>query len=177
MQPMAALIRRQAAASRILLAGAAWQWNALRQGLSTLSASGEAALEQQAAAPPAAAAAAAVPPPQHGHNRAPLPGAEERAPALALRRSMQEALERRDFFTVLQLLHASEGIRDGEAAGSPPPPAASWHPYDRAALYDCAMWACAQRADPDEARRLMDRMWREQVGRGGACLRTSRLHG
>lgn len=108
--------------------------------------------------------------------------AEERAPALKLRQRMQDALERREFDTVLQLLHASEGIGSGgssaggsEAAEGPPPPAASWHPYDRAALYDCALWACAQRADPDEARHLVDRMWREQVWWAGMADRWPRL--
>ncbi|KAL4437214.1 hypothetical protein ABPG75_004353 [Micractinium tetrahymenae] len=164
MQPMAALLRRQPATPCTRSHGGPWQWGALRQWLSTLSASDEAASQQQGAAP-----AAAPPPPRQQQNRRRLSDvlAEERAPALALRRRVQEALERRQFGAVLQLLHDSEGISDsgGEPAlaGSQPPPAASWHPYDRAALYDCALWACAQRADPDEARRLVDRMWREQV--------------
>lgn len=172
---MAALLRRQPAVRCILLASAPWQWEALRHGLNTLSDGIDAASQQQSAAP------AALPPqPRHQQQWRRLPDvlSEERAPALALRRHMQEALDRRDFGTVLQLLHESEGISSGgsssaggvEAAGSLAPPAASWHPYDRAALYDCALWACAQRADPDEARRLVDRMWQQQVRQMGGAL-------
>lgn len=192
MQGLATLIRRGVNQQQVTAcsraAAAPWHWDALRQSLASIAGADAAIGEQRGAAPAAAAAparaaaaTAASPPPRQQLWKAEVP-AEARAEALAVQQQMQDALAQRDYNEVLRLLHESEGFADrpgsSNSAGSSSSssgsrkasnaaaasaPAAAWHPYDRAALYDCALRACAARGDPDEARRLVSRMWKQQV--------------
>ena len=126
MQSLAALVRRgtgaQPAAACNRAASAPWTWETLRQGLSSLATGADAAGQQAATLPPAAASAASPaaaqqqrrPLQQQQRQRprpTPLPdvAAEERAPALQLRRQMGAALAEQRYAEVLRLLYASEG--------------------------------------------------------------------
>lgn len=136
-------------------------WDALRS-LSSAVLGAEVGGVQQAAAPQPAAAARPTPAQQQQRRQQqqqqPYPDVLEsqRAPALEARQQMQEALARGDYKGILNLLKASEA-KASAAAGTP----AAWHPLDRAALYDCALQASAQRADADRTRYLVSKMWKQ----------------